>query len=173
MTHNYGFIHEKTEIKILILFIMRRLMEPVTLDALSDLVLRDEGIHYFDYADSLAELVKSGHLSVDGKTCSLTAKGARNGSITETNLPNSVRMDAENAVTGYRAQLVRNSMVEASHADNPGGGCTVKLTLADKSGGIFSLEMYASDEVHAQCLEEGFHQNAEKVYNALLGAILE
>jgi hypothetical protein len=173
MAHNYGFIHEKIEIKILILFIMRRLTEPVALDALSGLVMRDEGIGYFDYADCFAELVKSGHLRVEGNECFLTAKGARNGAITETNLPFSVRTDAENAVSDYRAELLRNTMIKTSHTCDPDGGCSVKLTLADKSGDIFSLDMYASNELQAKTLEKGFRKNAENVYNALLNSILK
>jgi hypothetical protein len=173
MTHNYGFVHEKIEIKILILFIMQRLTEPIALDALSGLVMRDGGINYFDYADSLAELVKSKHLLIEDNRCTLTAKGARNGAITETNLPFSVRADAENAVSDYRAALVRNSMIKTSHTGNPDGGCAVKLTLSDGGGDIFSLDMYASNELQAKTLENGFRKNAENVYNALLNAILK
>ena len=43
-----GFIHEKFDIKILILFVLRRLPAPVSFEELSELVLIDDGFDYFD-----------------------------------------------------------------------------------------------------------------------------
>ena len=52
-----GFIHEKLDIKILILYILNHLPAAVDAQTLSDLVFCDNGIGYFDYSDCLAELV--------------------------------------------------------------------------------------------------------------------
>ena len=58
-----GFIHEKLDIKILILFILRRLPGAVEPSTLVDLCVQcDDGIGYFDYSDCLVELVETGHI---------------------------------------------------------------------------------------------------------------
>ena len=44
-----GFIHEKLDIKILILYILNHLPAAVDAQTLSDLVFCDNGIGYFDY----------------------------------------------------------------------------------------------------------------------------
>ena len=55
----FGFIHEKLDIKILILYVLRRLPGFVEAETLRGLVMCDDGIGYFDYSDCLAELVES------------------------------------------------------------------------------------------------------------------
>ena len=47
----FGFIHDKLDIKILILFVLRRLPDYVQGDTLAELVLCDDGISYFDYTE--------------------------------------------------------------------------------------------------------------------------
>ena len=58
----YGFIHEKLDIKILILFVLRRLPGTVEAETLRGLVMCDDGIGYFDYSDCLSELVTGGNV---------------------------------------------------------------------------------------------------------------
>ena len=51
-----GFIHDKLDIKLLVLYIMSRVVAPIEFATLTDLVLCDDGIDYFDYAECVAEL---------------------------------------------------------------------------------------------------------------------
>jgi len=172
MERNFGFIHDKLEIKILILFIMRRVPEPVTFDALTGLTLCDDGISYFAFSECVAELVQTEHLRFEGDKYSLTKKGERNGKVTENSLPFSVRMSAEEGAVAFRALQDRNAMIKTSHASNPDGGCSVTLSLSDGVGKIASMELFAADEKQALALEKGFRKNAESIYKALIEMIL-
>ena len=89
-----GFIHDKLEIKFLILYIAARVIEPVPFDTLLDLTLCDDAIDYFDFSECLADLVKTGHLTLDELSglYAITDKGRRNSEICETSLPYSVRL---------------------------------------------------------------------------------
>ena len=57
-----GVVREKLDIKILLLFILRRLPEQVDADTLSELALTDDMVGYFEYAECLGELVEAGHV---------------------------------------------------------------------------------------------------------------
>ncbi len=172
MEERHGFIHEKLEIKILILFILRRLPEPVTLDTLSNLTLCDEGISYFDFTECVAELVETGHISTDGHTYALTEKGLKNGEITENSIPYSVRIKADKAASDMRRYLNRKAFVSTSRTISRKGGYTVELSLSDGVSEIVGIQLYASSEAQARALENGFSEKAETIYNGLLKLIL-
>ena len=53
-----GFIHDKLEIKLLILYITARVIEPIPFDTVWDLAMCDEGVDYFDFAECLSDLNK-------------------------------------------------------------------------------------------------------------------
>lgn len=86
-----GFIHDKLDIKFLVLYLMARVASPVDFSTLADLTFCDDGVEYFDFAAALAELVDTGHLELKDDKYSITEKGRRNGKICESSLAYSVR----------------------------------------------------------------------------------
>ena len=172
MPENFGFIHERTEIKVLILYIMRRLPEPVPVDALVELTMCDEGISYFDVTECLDELVKTKHLKLEDKKYSLTAKGERNGEVLEKNLPYTVRVNAEDAAALARSVQSRSSMIKTNCSVDGDGGYKVNLSLSDGIGDIISIELMAANQQQANALEKGFRNKAEKVYHTIVETII-
>ena len=173
MDARFGFIHEKLEIKILILFVLARVSVPVDFDTLTELTLCDDGISYFDYSECVAELIKTGHLDFADNKYSLTEKGKRDGSATERNLPYTVRMAAETNAASASAMLLRDGMLKASHTMRDDGSCNVTLSLADGLGDIISISTYAATEQQAEMIERGFRKHAEGVYTKLMKFILD
>jgi len=173
MTDSFGFVLNKLEIKILILFILRRLPEPIVFGDLAELSLCDDGISYFDVADCLAELEKNGHIDKINDMFFITKKGERNGETTEVNLPYTVRMKVEKMVSVYRVAQDRDALIKASHSYEDDLGCKVRLSLSDGLGEIISMELFAPNEVQAVAIEKGFRKNAESFYNRLIEMLVE
>ena len=171
MVENFGFIHEQIEIKVLVLFIMRRLPEPITLEELTSLTMCDEGISYFDVTECIAMLVKTKHLDKKNNKYSLTAKGKRNGEILEKNLPYTVRVRAESVTAVVRGAQNRNAMIKTNRQTNDKSGYKVSLSLSDGIGDILSMDLFAANEQQADEMEKGFRKNAEKVYHAIIEVI--
>ena len=83
----YGLIHNKLDLKILILYILRRLPAAIDRERLSELVLQDEGVGYFDFTECLAELTDTGHAELTEDGYRITEKGDRNCGTVESSLP--------------------------------------------------------------------------------------
>ena len=164
---NFGFIHDKLDIKILILFILRRLPGSVDPETLLELCQCDDGIGYFDYSDCLSELVATGHIAEDEDGFSITEKGARNADAVESSLPYSVRSKALKLLAPVEERLRRAAMITARHETGE-NGCTVELAMGDGKGEVIRLRLLCADEAQARSMEKKFRKNAEGYYQQIM-----
>lgn len=171
--NRFGFIHEKLDIKILILFVLDKLDEKVNGDILADLCLSDEGISYFDYCECLQELVDTEHIILDDGMYEITEKGVKNGRLTESSLPYSVRIKLQRQISIITQQLRRSALIKAEASENESGGYSVRLAMSDGLGEVLSMELFAGDKLQADCLCAGFKARAEEIYGVLISEILD
>jgi hypothetical protein len=172
MADNFSSLHV-LGVKVLILFIMRRLSEPVALDVLTGLTLCDEGISYFDVTDCLASLVETKHLRIVDGRYALTSKGKRNGEVFEEDLPYSVRVKAEAATAIVCSNQNRDAMIKTSCTDCEDGGYLVEMSLSDGIGEIISMDLFAANEQQANAIEQSFRKDAEKIYLSIIEMLIK
>ena len=172
MDERYGFIHDKLDIKLLILFILRQLPSEIDAEKLADLVLIDGGIGYFDYKVCLAELVNTAQIEEEDGFYQVTAKGSRNCEVLENTLPYSVRAKAQRVMAPVIAEMRRSEMILANHETGE-NGVTVYLAMNDNVGNIFDLKILAADEQQAKKIEKNFKRSAEAYYNRFIQELSE
>lgn len=167
-----GFIHDKLDIKFLILFIAARAAEPLPPEGMQELTMCDDGFDYFAYAECLGELVQTEHLRLTEEGCyAITPKGLKNSSICESSLPYSVRQKAERNVAEYNRQLLRKNQVQSRVRPGENGAWEVELQLRDDVGSVFRLELTAATESTARDLARRFQKDPEGLYSRLLTAL--
>ena len=162
----YGFIHDKLEIKFLVLYIMSRAAAPLDFSTLTDLTL---------IAEAVAELVESGHLELneDGRYV-ITEKGKKNGTVCESSLPYSVKSKCSRRLVELNAELRRDAQVRAQILPREEDGtCTLRLSLDDGAGNLLTVELLSPSEDQAERLAEGFRFHPEQVYNGILDVLLK
>ena len=168
MDERRGFIRDKLDIKILILFVLRRIEQPLTIEELAEVAICDDGISYFDFAECLSDLVSTEHIKLDGKHYTITAKGDKNGLVTESGLPYSVRVRAERNAARMSVRKSRGEMISSSRTIRRGGGYTVTLSMSDGVDDVMLMQLYAPNEKQAQKMERAFEKRAEQIYSLLL-----
>ena len=169
----YGFIHDKLEIKFLILYLMARVATPVDFPTLTYLTMCDDGVDYFEFAEAVAELVESGHLTLENDRYAITDKGRENGAACESSLPYSVKQKCTANLSKVNGVLRRNAQVRAEILDRPEGGLTLRLILDDDAGNLFTLELLCGSQEQADRLAAHFKERPEHIYHRVLEALLE
>ena len=163
-----GFIHEELDIKILILYVLRRLPGTVDPNTLSDICRAcDNGVGYFDYADCLGDLIDNGLIDESEDGFSITEKGAKNVEIVESSIPYSVRRNADRLLEPERRRLRREAMIKTSHTAEK-DGCFVELSMSDGEGEIIRLRLLCGSEEQAKTMEKNFRKSAEAYYQQFI-----
>ncbi len=162
------------ELKVLILFILRRLPQAATWEELTDAtLLTDTAIGYFDFSECMTDLVRTEHIAKSDDGYTVTEKGRENGEAMESSLPYSVRVRAERAAGTLSDVLRRRSMIKASHELRSRGGLTVHLSMSDGLGPVLNMDLLTGDNEQAAKIEGNFKRNAEKLYLRIMELLME
>lgn len=169
----YGFIHDKLDVKLLVLYILSRAAGPLDRDTLTDLSMIDDGVDYFTFMEVLSELEETDHLTCESECYTITEKGRKNSAVCESSLPYSVKRRALRKLSGVNAALRRSAQIRAEILPREEGGHTLRLTLDDDRSNILTIELLAPSEEQAQRLGESFKSKPEQVYNTVLDVLLD
>ena len=168
-----GFIHDMLDVKLLVLYIMSRVMYPVDLQKIYELAYQDDCLSYFDLAQAVPQMVESGHLEeVEGKRYVITEKGREACAVTEDAVAYPVMQRAQTAVDRFNRTVRRSSFVKTSVEQREGGDYTVKLSLNDEVSDLLKMELMAPTQKHAYRLAAAFSENAETIYRLIMDQLL-
>ena len=170
---SFGFITDKLEIKFLILYIASRLVGPVPFETLQDLSMCDGGVDYFDFAECLADLVRTEHLSKSeegplrrhGQGAPQTAPSARAACPT----PCGCRWTRTSWATTSRSS--GRPWWGPGWTSGAEGGCTVTLSLSDELDDLMELKLLVTREDMAKEMQKTFQAHAEEIYTKILAVL--
>lgn len=167
----YGFIHDKLDIKFLVLYLMARIEGPINFATLTDLSMCDEGVDYFLFSQAVSELVDSEHLQVTDDFYAITEKGRKNGAVCEGSLPYSVRQRCDRNLAELNAKLRLEAQVRAEIHPRENNGFTVRLILDDNQDNLMTLELYSPTQEQADRLTASFRARPDQIYRTILTSL--
>lgn len=168
-----GYIHNMMDVKVLVLYIMSRVLYPVDLQKIYELAYQDDCLSYFDLAQAVPQMVESGHLEeVEGKRYVITEKGREACAVTEDAVAYPVMQRAQAAVDRYNRAVRRSSFVKTSVKQREGGDYSVSLSLNDEVSDLLKMELMAPTQKHAYRLAAAFSENAETIYRLIMDQLL-
>ena len=168
-----GFIQDQLELKVLILYIASRVIDPIPYETLWDLTLCDNAIDYFEFSECITDLVRTEHLTLgENDLYAITEKGIRNSKICESNLPYSIRVRSDKSILICNRKLSLQNQVKASSVQRENGTFTVALNLTDDMGSILDLNLMAINAEMARNIEQRFLNNPQEIYGRLMEVLL-
>lgn len=170
----HGFIHDILDVKVLILYVMALVEEPVTAQTVYELCYQDECLSYFDVQEALPQMVKSGHLArTDDGFYTITDKGRETEEITQDAIAFPVKQRAKTAVERLNCKTKREQFLRTDIQKRETGDFAVIMGLDDFAGPLMNLELTAPTLQQARKLEAAYRKNAEAVYQSVMIGLLE
>ena len=169
-----GFIHDKMQVKFLILYNMSRVIQPVPMVVVQELTMIDGGFDYFTFAECLNELVQTEHLTLseDG-LYQITPKGVKNSAICESSLPYTVRLKADQELAQCNKDLLRKSQVQGRVVSRDNGSYAVELSLRDDVQSVMRLQIMVPDKASGEDLVQRFKKNPEQLFSKLISTLFD
>lgn len=169
-----GYLHDKLDVKVLILFILARIDTPLSGQEIYEVAYQDESLNYFMFAESLPELVDSGHLQVDGRQrYSITDKGRKQGSFVEDSLAVPVIQKVSAAITEKLTQLRRDGYITTSVTQDADGYWIATLNYKDDGMPMMTLSLMAPNEALGQAMARNLKKQADLLYKTNLDIAIE
>ena len=168
----YGFIRDKLDVKVLVLYLTARTAAPIDFPTLTDLSMCDEGVDYFMFSEAVSDLQESGHLMVENNRYSITEKGRKICSICEEDLPPSIRQKCDRNLAVLNARLRQEAQIRTEiipRAESK--GFTVRMILDDNDGNLMTAELYSPTEDQANNLAAAFRKYPDRIYRSLVAAL--
>ena len=167
-----GFIRDKLDIKLLILYLLDRLAAPIDFSALTDLAMCDPGVDYFLFAEAINELLESEHIALSDEKYSITEKGRRNSADCESSLSVVIRKRCDRRLAPLNAQLRRSAQIRTSVQEGAEGAYVLTLSLDDDMGNLMELSLTTVSQAQCEQMANRFQAQPEQVYRTILSSLL-
>lgn len=171
------FSHEVTRDKLCVLFLLKELGIELTRTQLSDLIVTNNWIKYFDLQTCLTELEEDGFIAAIprpfGQGYRLTERSDEVLVMFSAQLPVSFRDELSSYAERNREELRRETQFAASYTRTQSGGYTVNLKVMETSAILLELNLLVPDRDSAKLICDNWEVKAESVYTFALSKLLE
>ncbi len=169
-----GGLRNKSEIKLLICFLLESLDKPLTKEQVFEIMLNNGLANYFDVSEALGELVESGKIREtvfeENEVLRIAEEVIGATKILESDIPKSVREKALHAavVLQTKARRERENKIEVETLDN---GYHVTFTISDKKDVLMRLTVYVADYSQVETVKRGFLDDPVGLYSGIITAL--
>jgi hypothetical protein len=171
------FSREVTRDKLLVLFLLKELGIELTRTQLSDIIVTNGWIKYFDLMTCLSELEEDGFIAAIprpfGQGYRLTERAGEALSMFSAQLPMSLREELSSYAEKSRDDLRRETQFSAEFSRAQSGGYNVSLKVMETSAVIMQIDLLMPERDSAKLVCDNWESCAESVYAFTLGKLME
>ncbi len=180
-------LKEKNDIKIFILYLLKNIGYPLDFNTISDIVVQDEFVNYFDFAECFAELLDSGTVemlkesqndssqSIDGVRSEKTAEMYR---ITEdgirvveqlhSSLLNVIKDKSLKSAMRLLSFKARGSEIKCAGTPRDDGRYDLHCEVIENKETLLSVDLVLSDKHQLDRMMYNFNERPEIIYRGVI-----
>jgi len=164
-----GGLTDRTEIKILLCYLLASLKQPITQNQLIECVCGQELVNYFEMQSALQHLLDNRLIKEDEQGFSILPEGAEIAGQLESVVSNTVKRYAYNMAINllqYEALKKQNRVKITPIA---AGGYNLHCSIEDENYTVFAIDIRMPDEKTAQYASEQFVLKGQDIFRVVLG----
>lgn len=174
-------LKEKNDIKIFILYLLKNLNYPLDFNTISDIVVQDEFVNYFDFAECFAELLDIGNIEQlpakpDEQKNSpdlyrITANGIQVVEQLQSNLLNIIKEKSLKSAMRLLSFKSRGSEVRCSGNKRDDGRYDLVCEVIEKGATLLHLSVIIDTKYQLDKMMYNFNERPEVVYRGIISLL--
>ena len=168
-------LKDKDDIKIFILYLLRNLNCPLDFTTINDIVVQDEVVNYFDFAECFAELLETENISEIKKDDKLlyiiTNQGIHVSDNLHSKLLRSIRDRSLRSAYRLLTFRDRNAKTASRIVENPDGTYEFQCEIKEGDREILTLKIAVDTKRQIEQMKYYFDEYTEDIYTSLLTAL--
>ena len=165
------------ENKVLILYILNKLLDGIKSDNLYKIVSSTNSINYFYFQELLTDLIDTnlvGSFTKDEDTfIKITSDGQNALSLTKSLLPGIVKLKADNVFKEEVSIIAEESSIVTEYTPKDENSYTVTCKIIEKNDVIFEVSTFAGTRERAKQISDNWKSHAEEIYPKIIKLLLD
>ncbi|MBO5273072.1 MAG: DUF4364 family protein [Clostridia bacterium] len=170
-------LKKKDDVKIFILYLMRNVGYPMDFATLNDMVLQDEFVDYFSFAECFGELVDVGNIEQRGisdegtKLYVITERGNTVAETLESNIMGYIRDRSLKSAMRMLNFKLRGSEIKCESTPREDGRYDLKCTIIEDRKTTMELNIVIDNPYTLERMKLNFDNRPEVVYRGILALL--
>lgn len=166
-------LKEKNDIKIFILYLMRNIGYPLDFSNITDIVLQDEIVKYFDFAECFAELLETGNITQEkdenGETLySVTEQGKHVADSLQSDIFMMIRERSLKSALRLLSFKKRGSFIKCQSTPLPDGSFSLCCRIVESKEEVMNITLKVDNKKQLDRMTHNFQERPEAVYKGLM-----
>lgn len=174
LTSDNGTLAEN---KVLILYILDNVKEPITNNGLYQIILAVIDMNYFYFQQFLLDLIDNDfvmqYASDEHTVYQITEKGKETLSLTEDLLPGIMKLKVDTNLKSTMEKVSEEDSIVAEYMPRDENYYNVTCKIVENNECIFEIKTFAGSRDQAKQIVDNWKNNATKIYPKLLETLTE
>ena len=168
-------LKDKNDVKIFILYLMRNIGYPLDFANLNDIVVQDDIVNYFDFAECFAELLETGNiaeLKIDGEELYIiTDQGIHVADNLQSNLLNIIKEKSLKSALRLLSFKKRGANLKCTAVQREDGCYQLNCRIIEKEQDLLNLTVLIDNKTQLEKIKYNFNDRPETVYRGILALL--
>ncbi len=169
-------LKDKNDIKIFILYLMRQINYPLEFSDINDIMLQDEFVGYFDFAECFAELLDTGNIcEVKGEMGEnlyrITEQGCHVADTLQSNLLNMLKNKSLKSAMRLLSFKKSGAKLVCRSEEMPDGRYRLTCGIEDAGAVTMQIQLAVEDKSTVEKMKYTFDDRPEVIYRGVMALL--